>query len=43
LLTWTALKFVPEDAAVKNELAAVKKAAVDRAKKEKAVYGKFFS
>jgi peptidyl-prolyl isomerase D len=38
-----ALKFVPEDAAVKNELAAVKKAAVDRAKKEKAVYGKFFS
>lgn len=38
-----ALKFVPEDAAVKNELAAVKKAAVDRAKKEKAAYGKFFS
>lgn len=38
-----ALKFVPEDAAVKNELAAVKKAAADRAKKEKAAYSKFFS
>jgi peptidyl-prolyl isomerase D len=38
-----ALKSVPEDAAVKNELAAVKKAASDRAKKEKAAYGKFFS
>lgn len=38
-----ALKAVPEDAAVKNELAAVKKAAADRAKKEKAAYSKFFS
>lgn len=38
-----ALKIVPDDAAVKNELAAVKKAAADRAKKEKAAYGKFFS
>lgn len=38
-----ALKSVPEDAAVKNELAAVKKAASDRAKKEKAAYSKFFS
>ncbi|KAG9561876.1 peptidyl-prolyl cis-trans isomerase, partial [Aureobasidium melanogenum] len=38
-----ALKFVPEDAAVKNELAAVKKAAADRAKKEKAAYSKFFA
>lgn len=38
-----ALKFVPGDAAIKKELAAVKKAASDRLKKEKAAYGKFFS
>ncbi|KAG2163932.1 peptidyl-prolyl cis-trans isomerase D [Aureobasidium pullulans] len=38
-----ALKFVPEDAAVKNELAAVKKAKIDREKKEKAAYSKFFA
>lgn len=38
-----ALKFVPGDAAVKKELAAVKKAAADRLQKEKAAYSKFFS
>lgn len=38
-----ALKCVPEDAAIKNELAAVKKAKADREKKEKAAYSKFFS
>lgn len=38
-----AQKCVPEDAAIKNELAAVKKAAADRAKKEKAAYSKFFT
>lgn len=38
-----ALKFVPGDAAIKKELTAVKKAASDRLKKEKAAYGKFFS
>jgi peptidyl-prolyl isomerase D len=34
---------VPEDGAVKLELNKVKKAAVERAKKEKAAYSKFFS
>lgn len=38
-----ALKFVPNDAAVKNELAAVKKRAADRKAKEKAVYSKAFA
>lgn len=38
-----ALKCVPDDAAIKNELNAVKKAATDRAKKEKAAYSKFFT
>lgn len=38
-----AQKIVPDDVAIKNELSAVKKAAVDRAKKEKAAYSKFFS
>lgn len=38
-----ALKSVPQDQAIKNELAAVKKAASDRAKKEKAAYSKFFT
>ncbi|PQE04688.1 40 kDa peptidyl-prolyl cis-trans isomerase protein [Rutstroemia sp. NJR-2017a BBW] len=36
-------KLVPGDAAVVKELAAVKKSAADRAKKEKAAYSKFFS
>ena len=36
-------KLVPGDAAVLKELAAVKKAAAERAKKEKAAYSKFFS
>lgn len=36
-------KLVPGDAAVLKELAAVKKSAADRAKKEKAAYSKFFS
>ena len=36
-------KLVPGDAAVVKELATVKKAAVERAKKEKAAYSKFFS
>jgi peptidyl-prolyl isomerase D len=35
-------KLVPGDAAVIKELAAVKKAAAERAKKEKAAYSKFF-
>lgn len=38
-----ALQCVPEDAGIKNELASVKKAAADRAKKEKAAYSKFFT
>jgi peptidyl-prolyl isomerase D len=36
-------KLVPGDAAVVKELAIVKKAAAERAKKEKAAYSKFFS
>jgi peptidyl-prolyl isomerase D len=36
-------KLVPNDAAVVKELAAVKKSAAERAKKEKAAYSKFFS
>ena len=36
-------KLVPGDAAVVKELALVKKAAAERAKKEKAAYSKFFS
>lgn len=36
-------KLIPHDAAVLKELAAVKKAAAERAKKEKAAYSKFFS
>lgn len=39
----TAAKLVPGDAAVQKELASVKKVAADRAKKEKAAYGKFFA
>lgn len=39
----TAAKLVPGDAAIAKELAAVKKAAADRIKKEKAVYSKAFS
>lgn len=38
-----AAKLVPGDAAVAKELASVKKAASDRAKKEKAAYSKFFA
>lgn len=38
-----AIKLVPGDPAITKELAGVKKAAADRAKKEKAAYGKFFS
>jgi len=38
-----ALKFVPNDAGIKNELAAVKKRQTDRQKKEKAAYSKFFN
>lgn len=37
-----AKKLVPSDAAVVKELAAVKLRAAERAKREKAVYGKFF-
>jgi peptidyl-prolyl isomerase D len=36
-------KLVPGDAAVGKELAAIKKSAAERAKKEKAAYSKFFS
>ena len=36
-------KLVPNDAAVVKELTQVKKAAAERAKKEKAAYSKFFS
>jgi peptidyl-prolyl isomerase D len=36
-------KLVPNDPAVVKELSAVKKAAAERAKKEKAAYSKFFS
>ena len=36
-------KLVPNDPAVIKELAQVKKAAAERAKKEKAAYSKFFS
>lgn len=36
-------KLVPGDAAVVKELASVKKASSERAKKEKAAYSKFFS
>ena len=36
-------KLVPGDAAVIKELAVVKKAVTERAKKEKAAYSKFFS
>ncbi|CAL3967189.1 unnamed protein product [Diplocarpon coronariae] len=36
-------KLVPGDAAIAKELAAVKKSAAERAKKEKAAYSKFFS
>lgn len=39
----TANKLVPNDAAITKELSAVKKAAADRARKEKAAYSKFFS
>ncbi len=38
-----ASKLVPGDAAVTKELAAVKRMAAERAKKEKAAYSKFFS
>ncbi|KAL1310611.1 hypothetical protein AAFC00_000886 [Neodothiora populina] len=38
-----ALECVPGDVAIQNELNAVKKAAADRAKKEKAAYSKFFT
>jgi peptidyl-prolyl isomerase D len=38
-----ASKLVPGDAAVMKELAGVKRMAVERAKKEKAAYGKFFT
>lgn len=38
-----AVKYAPNDAGVKNELAATKKRQADRLKKEKAAYGKFFS
>jgi len=38
-----AIKLVPGDGAVTKELAAVKKAAADRARKEKAAYSKFFA
>ncbi|KAK4229412.1 41 kDa peptidyl-prolyl cis-trans isomerase [Podospora fimiseda] len=38
-----AKKLAPEDAAIANELAAVKKAAAARLAKEKAAYSKFFS
>jgi peptidyl-prolyl isomerase D len=38
-----ALKHSPEDPAIKKELVRVKKAAAERAKKEKAAYSKFFS
>jgi peptidyl-prolyl isomerase D len=38
-----ASKLVPGDAAVTKELSAVKRAAADRAKKEKAAYSKFFT
>jgi peptidyl-prolyl isomerase D len=36
-------KLIPDDGAVTKELSAVKKAAAERAKKEKAAYSKFFS
>ncbi|KAI9048574.1 hypothetical protein LZ554_007407 [Drepanopeziza brunnea f. sp. 'monogermtubi'] len=36
-------KLVPGDSAIAKELAAVKKSAAERAKKEKAAYSKFFS
>jgi peptidyl-prolyl isomerase D len=38
-----AIKLAPGDPAITKELAQVKKAAADRAKKEKAAYSKFFS
>jgi len=38
-----ALKYVPNDAGVKTELANTKKRQVERAKKEKAAYSKFFT
>lgn len=38
-----AIKFAPGDPAITKELASVKKAAADRAKKEKAAYSKFFT
>ena len=38
-----ALKLAPGDPAITKELMQVKKAAADRAKKEKAAYSKFFS
>lgn len=38
-----AIKFAPGDPAISKELALVKKTALDRAKKEKAAYSKFFS
>jgi len=38
-----AAALVPQDKAIQQELAKVKKAAADRAKKEKAAYSKFFS
>jgi peptidyl-prolyl isomerase D len=38
-----AAKLVPTDAAIKNELAAVKKAAADRKAKERKVYSKAFA
>jgi len=38
-----AVKLVPGDAAVVKELAAVKKGAAERARKEKAAYSKFFA
>jgi len=38
-----AIKLVPGDPAIAKELTQVKKAAADRAKKEKAAYSKFFS
>lgn len=38
-----AIKLVPNDAGVKNELARLKKVAADKKQKEKAAYSKFFN
>ena len=37
-----ALKLAPDDAAIKTELASVKKERADQKRKEKAAYRKFF-